>query len=66
MNNNKFLEIPTPTKQELFEKQKECFNDILRVIENEHYSEIEKLYLISYFSKIALDDSIIYKSFRIK
>ena len=64
--NNEILEIPPMTKQELVEKQKECFNDILRVIENEHYNEIEKLYLISYFSKIALDDSIIFRSFRIK
>lgn len=66
MDNNKILELPKPTKKELVEKQKECFNAILKVIDNEHYSEIEKLQLISYYSKQALDDSIVFKSFKIE
>lgn len=64
--NNIFLELPKPTKKELVEKQKECFNAILKVIENKHYTEIDKLRLISYYSKQALDDTIMFKNFKIQ
>lgn len=54
----RILTIPEPTKDELFEKYEYSLNYINYILKINDYSETEKLYLIGYMTKIALDESI--------
>lgn len=54
----RILTIPAPTKDEIFEKYEYSLNYISYILQINDYSEAEKLYLIGYMTKIALDESI--------
>ena len=54
----RILTISEPTKDEIFEKYKYSINYINRILQINDYNETEKLYLIGYMTKIALDESI--------
>lgn len=64
--NNETLTIPGPTKEETLNKHKKCFEDILKTLNNNYLNNIEKLTLISYYSQLALDETIIFKEFDLK
>jgi hypothetical protein len=55
---DRILTIPKPTKEEIFEKYEYSLNYISYILLINDYSEAEKLYLIGYMTKIALDKSI--------
>lgn len=54
----RILTIPELTKDERFEKYEYSLNYINRILQINDYNETEKLYLIGYMTKIALDESI--------
>lgn len=54
----RILTITEPTKDEIFEKYEYSLNYINRILQMNDYNETEKLYLIGYMTKIALDESI--------
>lgn len=54
----RILTISEPTKDEIFEKYEYCINYINRILQINDSNETEKLYLIGYMTKIALDESI--------
>lgn len=64
--NNETLTIQRPTKEETLNKHKKCFEDILKTLDNKHLNNLEKLTLISYYSHLALDETIIFEEFDLK
>ena len=54
----RILTISEPTKDEIFAKYEYSLNYINYILQINDYNETEKLYLIGYMTKIALDESI--------
>lgn len=54
----RILTISEPTKEEIFAKYEYSLNYINYILKINDYSETEKLNLIGYMTKIALDESI--------
>lgn len=52
------------TKDEIFEKYEYSINYINRILQINDYNETEKLYLIGYMTKIALDESIKFSKYK--
>lgn len=54
----RILTIPEPIKDEIFEKYEYSLNYINYILQINDYNETEKLHLIGYMTKIALDETI--------
>ena len=54
----RILTISEPIQEEIFAKYEYSLNYINYILKINDYSEAEKLYLIGYMTKIALDESI--------
>ena len=54
----RILTISEPIQEEIFAKYEYSLNYINRILQINDYNETEKLYLIAYMTKIALDESI--------